>query len=121
MSTVSTVSALQEELAAPRRHNGLVLVRREWLKGLVSLLGVFEIMLALSARPAVAGIGVLSGILVAAAPWVGGRLPVVGLGLLVVGTLPFALVTWWSVIVPVVAVLALAIGVPVLLRHWHRT
>ncbi|MGA2829818.1 MAG: hypothetical protein ABSF03_27325 [Streptosporangiaceae bacterium] len=122
MSTTPSMPSVPLELPAPRRPVGVLsAVRREWLGGLVSLLGLYEIVLALSARPWIAGLGVVSGILVVAAPRAGRRMPpAAGLGLLVAGTVPFAVVTWWSIIIPVVALLALAIGVPVIGRRSRR-
>jgi hypothetical protein len=91
-------------------------VRRQWLRVLVSVLGAYEIGLAFTARPAIAALGVIGGLLVVAAPWVARRSTAWAVALLIVGTLPFAVLTWWSLIVPLVAVLALAIGLPVILR-----
>jgi hypothetical protein len=39
--------------------------------------------------------------------------------LLVGGALPFALVTWWSLVTSLVAALALGLGVPVMTRAAH--
>ena len=91
-------------------------IRRDWLRVLVSVLGAYEILLALSARPAIAALGVVGGLLVVAAPWAARRSTGWSVALLLLGTLPFAVLTWWSLIVPFVAVLALAIGLPVILR-----
>lgn len=82
----------------------------------MSVLGGYEILLALSARPAIAVLGVIGGLLVAASPWVARRSTGWAVALLLVGTLPFAVLTWWSLIVPFVAVMAVAIGLPVILR-----
>jgi hypothetical protein len=121
MSAIPSMHSVPEELSASRRPGGVSsTVRREWLAGLLSLLGLYEIVLALSGRPVVAGLGVVSGILVVAAPWAGRRMLAAGLALLVAGTVPFAVVTWWSIITPVVALLALAIGVPVIVRRSRR-
>jgi hypothetical protein len=53
-------------------------------------------------------VGAVGGLALAAARWVPDARP--ALGLLVIGTLPFAALTWWSVVSPVLAVAALAIG-----------
>jgi hypothetical protein len=105
-------------LSRPRR--GISIVAREWLSCLVSLLGIFQIGLAVSARPMIAAIGVVSGLLVVAAPWVARRNTAVGLAALIAGTLPFAVVTWWSILAPFVCLLALAIGLAVIVRSERR-
>ena len=84
-----------------------------WWHLLVSVLGAFELLMAVSAGPTVTiAVGVLGGVALAVAPW----LPAwrIRLVLLLIGTLPFAILTWWSVAAPVLAVLALAIGLPTL-------
>ncbi len=55
-----------------------------------------------------------------AAPWAGRRSPALGAVLLAAGTMPFALVTWWSLIAPAAALLALAIGLPLMLAERAR-
>lgn len=76
---------------------------------LVSALGAVELLMAAGAGPVttIAG-GAVGGLALLAAPWV----PDVrsALGLLIIGTLPFAALTWWTVVSPLLAVAALAIG-----------
>jgi len=93
---------------------------RVWLPVLVSVLGAYEVVLAVSAGVGIAVLGTVSGLAVMAAPWVARRWARTGAALLVVGTVPVAVVTWWSLVVPWVALLALAVGLPVILgmrRH----
>lgn len=90
-----------------------------WWHLLVSVLGSLELLMAVSAGPiGTIAVGVLGGVALVVAPW----LPVrrVRLVLLLIGTLPFAILTWWSVAAPVVAVLALAIGLSTLRRAASR-
>ncbi|MBC7633904.1 hypothetical protein [Aeromicrobium sp.] len=80
-----------------------------WLPGLVSLLGAFEVMMALRASPlALTLVGVLGGLALFASPWMRNKRP--RLALLLVGTIPFAVAAWWSLVVPLLAILALAIS-----------
>jgi hypothetical protein len=91
-------------------------IAASWLHLLLSVLGGLEILMAVSAGPALTiGVGVAGGIALFAAPWP----PVVGLrlALLLVGTLPFAILTWWSLAGPIIAVLGLAIGLTTLRRQ----
>jgi len=89
-------------------------VRRDWLRVLVSVLGGYYLVLAGGTSGTRAALGALGGFAVFAAPWVARRSPRWALVLLVCGALPFAVATWWSVVTPVVAILAIGLGVPVL-------
>jgi hypothetical protein len=95
-------------------------VRHNWLRVLVSVLGGYEILLAPGAGAATAVLGLTGGLVVIAAPWAGRRSPALGAVLLAVGTMPFALVMWWSLIAPAAALLALAIGLPLMLAERAR-
>jgi hypothetical protein len=90
-----------------------------WLPMLVSALGGFELLMAVSAgSPMAIAVGVIGGLVLVAAPWVSAaRLAVV---LMVVGTLPFAILTWSSLASPLLGVVALAIGFTVLRRQPRR-
>lgn len=84
-------------------------VASTWTHLLVSVLGAFLLLMAVTAGPTVTiAVGVVSGLALMAAPW----LPTsqTRWALLLVGTVPFAILTWWSVATPVVAVVAVAIG-----------
>ncbi|MET3808315.1 hypothetical protein ABIB25_005344 [Nakamurella sp. UYEF19] len=88
-------------------------VARMWWHLLVSVLGGFELLMAVSAGPTMTiAVGVLGGVALVVAP----SLPAwrIRLVLLLIGTVPFAILTWWSVATPVLAVLALAIGLSTL-------
>jgi hypothetical protein len=80
-----------------------------WVPLLISILGGFEIFMAVSAGPAATiVVGIIGGLALMAAPWIKGRAaPIM---LLLIGTLPFAVIAWWSVAAPVLAVVALGIG-----------
>lgn len=74
---------------------------------LVSLLGAFEVLMALGAASATnRTVGIVGGIALAAAPWVANRSRGMALGLLVVGTLPFAVLAGISLVPAALAVLA---------------
>jgi hypothetical protein len=94
------------------------IVMRTWLHLLISVLGAFEVLMAVSAGPvATIGVGVVGGLALMSAPWIRGlAIPAV---LLLIGTIPFAIITWWTVASPLLAALALGIGL-VLLRTGHR-
>lgn len=80
-------------------------------RGLISVLGAFELLMAVSAGPAVTiAVGVLGGVALLVAPWLTGRARAARLPLLLLGTVPFAALTWWSLAAPLLAVVALALG-----------
>lgn len=81
-----------------------------WLRGLLSALGAFELLMAVNAGDlAVVVVGVLGGLALLVAPWT----PIVRLRvlLLLAGALPFAALTWWILVSPLLAVLALVLGI----------
>jgi len=85
--------------------------RTNWARGLVTLLGAFEVLMAVSATPPpVLATGVAGGLAVMVAPWLRPRSPNIVVVVLLMGPLPFAILTWWSIATPLVALLALAIG-----------
>ena len=88
-------------------------IEANWPSVLISALGGIELLMAVSAAPVTTMvIGVIGGLALVAAPWTSpARLRV---GLLLVGALPFAVLTWWSLASPLLALLALAIGLPTL-------
>ena len=85
---------------------------------LVSLLGVFEVLMACSAgSTSVRLIGLLGGVALITTPWLTGRRSRWGLPLLLLGTVPFAVMTWWTLITPLLAVVALTLGIPLARRR----
>lgn len=88
-------------------------IQANWTRGLVSLLGAFEFLMAISAAPVstmIVGIGGAIALMIG--PWLTSRMYF--LSLLLLGTLPFAILTWWSLITPVLAIVALTIGLTIL-------
>jgi hypothetical protein len=80
-----------------------------WRAVLLSVLGGVEVLMAATAEPAIILVaGVVGGLVVGVAPWVPGRQRV-RVGLVVAGTVPFAALTWWSVVTPLLAVAAVGI------------
>ncbi len=78
---------------------------------LTVLLAAYYVFLGAVALGFAGATGVVGGLLIGAALFAakrhGARL---GAALLVVGALPFAILTWWSVVTPLIAALVLAIG-----------
>jgi hypothetical protein len=92
--------------------------RTTWLAGLVSVLGVLEVLMAMSVGSVtVLAIGLAGGLALIAAPWLTGRVRRWGLLLLLIGAVPFAVATWWALVPPLLAVVALAIGISLARRR----
>jgi hypothetical protein len=81
-----------------------------WRIGLVSLCGVYYIFLGATALGVAGALGILGGLLIWTAIALASRSHAVAHAVLAVGALPFAFLTWWSVVTPLIAILALAIG-----------
>jgi hypothetical protein len=94
---------------------------RKWSRVLLSVLGFLEVLAAVGAAPAaLVATGVAGGLLVAAAPW----LPVTSrvlLTVLIIGSAPFAALTWSSIATPLIMVLVLGIGLGQLRTPRPRT
>jgi hypothetical protein len=87
-------------------------VASNWLRGLLGLLGACALLMATSAAPAVTlAAGVIAGSALSAAAILAtqGRRTIVSV--LVIGSLPFAAMTWWTIVTPVLTVVAYMIGV----------
>jgi hypothetical protein len=86
---------------------------RSWLAGLTAILATFYIFLGATALGLAGALGVIGGLLVLVGLPASTRLPKsLRALLLVAAAVPFAALTWWSVITPLLAVLLLAIGWP---------
>jgi hypothetical protein len=78
-----------------------------WMSVLVSLLGAFEVLMAFGAgSDLIRVVGIVGGLALAAAPWAARRVRAVTVVLLVVGTVPFAVLTLTSLVTPVLAIVA---------------
>jgi hypothetical protein len=98
-------------LASSREELVRAVDEHRWLNGLVALLGGYYVFLGADALPQGAGVlGILGGLAIWTALLATRRSHRAGLGLLWAGALPFAILTWWSVITPLIAILILTIG-----------
>ena len=99
-----------------REHVADAFTAQHWRAGLVALCGLFYVFLGATALGVAGALGIVGSALIwgslRAAPH-GHR---TAYALLLVGAVPFAVATWWSVVTPLVALLALAIGRGVIRR-----
>jgi hypothetical protein len=99
-------------LAASSRHELTDAVdEHRWRVGLTAVLGGYYVFLGADTLPKAAGfVGILSGLAIWGALRVAPRSHRLAVGMLVVGALAFAIVTWWSLVTPIIALLVVTIG-----------
>lgn len=96
--------------ATPRADAFRALDAQHWRRGLLVVCGAYYVALGATALGVAGGLGVVGGALIWAAAGVSSRAPGVAYVLLLGGALPFAAMTWWSVITPAMALVTLLIG-----------
>lgn len=86
---------------------------RNWLAGLTFVLAAFYIFLGATALGVAGMLGIGGGVAIVAVVAASSRMPRrVTLLTLLVASLPFAFLTWWSIVTPLLAILTVVIG-------WH--
>jgi hypothetical protein len=85
-------------------------VRGRWPAVLLGFLAALVVLVASTASLALLALAVAGGALVAASSWVRPRRPRWAAAMVLLGVLPFAVLTWWSLVTPVLAVLMLVAG-----------
>jgi hypothetical protein len=86
-------------------------ISRHWLATLTGVLGAIYIFLGATALGAAGMLGILGGIMIIAVVALSSRIPPrVAPLVLLVAALPFAVLTWWSIVTPLLAILVVAIG-----------
>jgi hypothetical protein len=92
-------------------------IGRGWIGGLMFTLGAFYVFLGATALGRGGALGIIGGIVIMALVKTAARIPLrVAQIVLVAGALPFAVLTWWSIVTPLLAVLVVAIGLLALRR-----
>lgn len=95
-------------------------VRSRWPAILLVVLALIYLTFGIFARSGTGLLGVAGALAVVAALALHGRSRPLAMAVLVTGTLPFAVVAYWSVVIPLTATLLLVIGLPYLLASDHR-
>ncbi|GAA2352171.1 hypothetical protein [Streptomyces violaceusniger] len=85
-------------------------VRDRWAGVLTAALGACLVLVAVDASAPLVAVAAVSGGLVAAAPWVARGPRRLATAMLLAGTLPFAALTWWTLVTPAIALLSLTAG-----------
>jgi MFS family permease len=101
------------EVAAAATRNGTAI--------LTVVLACFYVFLGATALGVAGVLGILGGLLILGLVAMRGKLPMpVTVVLLLLATLPFAVLTWWSVATPLIGILLLALGMLALSRSRER-
>jgi len=95
-------------------------LRRTWPVVLVTIVALLYLWVAVAAHGWDRVLGFAGGLAILAAVAVGRRYFAAAVAVLVLGALPLAVITWWSVATPVLAVLALVLGWSAI-RNVHHT
>jgi hypothetical protein len=86
-------------------------ISRSWLAALAVVLGAFYIFLGATTLGVPGVLGIVGGVTIIAVVATASRVPSrVGPFILVAAALPFAVLTWWSIVTPLLAITTLAIG-----------
>ena len=92
-------------------------ISRNWLAALTFVLAAFYIFLGATALGIAGLLGIIGGIAILVTLAMSSRVgPRVTRLVLLAAALPFAALTWWSVVTPLLAILVMAIGWPALRR-----
>ena len=93
---------------------------RPWADAATALLGACYPVAAAQAGGWLFVTALLSGTAVAVSPWIGCRYHRSGVVLLLAGAVPFAVLTWWSLVVPLAGGLAVVSGITAMSPPGHR-
>jgi hypothetical protein len=86
-------------------------ISRWWLAALTVVLGAFFIFLGVTALGVPGVLGIVGGVTILTVVATSSRVPSgVASFILVAAALPFAVVTWWSIVTPLLAIATIAIG-----------
>jgi len=113
---VNADAAARAVLGIASWRDAAALTRRSWTRVLLAALGAFEMVMGAGAAPVVMAVGVAGGAALVAAAVAGPRRRPIFLGLVLVGTVPFAAIAW-TALVPVLLLLVTAALAATLLRE----
>lgn len=109
------------------REFSMVATERHWRVALLALCGLYYVFLGATALGVAGTAGIVGGLLIWGVASTAPRSASGAYALLLVGALPFAAATWWSVVTPLVALTAVVAGRGVIrtrprprARRWSR-
>jgi hypothetical protein len=100
-------------IAGVRHHTAYIVAaaERNWTAILTATLAVIYLALGIAAQGTPGALGIIGGLATLALLAGRGRIPLpLALRILLLAVAPFALMTWWSLVTPVIAVLIIVIG-----------
>lgn len=100
-------------LTIDNAHNSIHAIRNNWARCLLTVLGGSEILMAAGAAPLLMVVGGLGGVALVTAAWVPATQRVRLLALVLIGTVPFAVLGWTAIAPVLVSLLAVAISASV--------
>jgi hypothetical protein len=95
-------------------------LQQHWTVVLLSALAVIDLAFAALSRSMLGVLGVIASGSIAAAMFLGSRSRRSALLVLIIGTVPFAVAAFWTVVVPLTTALVLVIGLPFVGRNHRR-
>jgi|ERR1700680_2901201 len=95
----------------------MVVIWRNALEGLLVILGALYVYIGAYETGLTRFVGILGGLLIAAAALSRSRSRRIAAALLLLGALPLAIATWWSIVTPLIAVLTFLLGGIILSRQ----
>jgi hypothetical protein len=98
-----------------------IVTMRKWLSCLLSALGVCELLMAAGAPPLLTAVGAVGGIALFAAAWLRTPHRSAVLGLVALGTVPFAALAWTAIVPVLLLFAAAAVAVPLVQDAGART
>ncbi|WP_407342689.1 hypothetical protein [Pengzhenrongella phosphoraccumulans] len=87
-------------------------LKRRWLAGLTAIVAASYAVVGLAGQGAVRPVGVLGGAAILASLALAGRSRPAAVAVLLLGVVPLAVLTWWSIATPVLAICCLVVGWP---------
>lgn len=89
-----------------------IVTKRKWFSCLLSALGVCELLMAAGSPPPLMAVGAVGGIALFAAAWLRTPRRSAALGLVALGTVPFAALAWTALVPVLLLLAAAAVAVP---------
>jgi|GEM_PF-1703692 len=99
-------------LTIDNTHDSIRAIRDNWARCLLTVLGGSEILMAAGAGPLLMAVGGLGGAVLVAVAWVPMTQRSTFLDLVLIGTVPFALLGWTAIAPILVMLMAVAIALP---------
>ena len=88
-------------------------IAADWWRVLLTALGGFELLMAAGAAPVTMAVGAVGGVALITAAWLRSAPGRLLIGLVAVGTVPFAVIAWTAMVPMMLAVVAALVAIPI--------